>query len=167
MPRSQSHVVFVEVVSMALVRSDPFRDLDRFFQQAFGGAGERMWSMPLDAYRKEEMFLVQIDIPGIAPDSVELTVDNHVLTVKAIRHPPNMQEGVQPVIAERPWGEFTRQILLGDNLDTNNIRAEYDAGVLTISLPVAEHAKPRKIDVAVKDSATQVGATQQQSAVSS
>ena len=78
-----------------------------------------------------------------------------------------MQEGVQPVIAERPWGEFSRQILLGDNLDTSNIRAEYDAGVLTVSLPIAEHAKPRKIDVAVKDSATTVGAAPQQQAVTS
>ena len=152
---------------MTLVRSDPFRELDRFFQQAFGGTGERMWSMPLDAYRKDDMFLVQLDVPGIAPDSVELTVDNHVLTVKATRHAPTMQEGVQPVIAERPWGEFSRQILLGDNLDTSNIRAEYDAGVLTVSLPIAEHAKPRKIDVAVKDSATTVGAAPQQQAVAS
>lgn len=150
---------------MALVRSDPFREFDRLFQQAFAGSGERMWSMPLDAYRKDDMFLVQLDVPGIAPDSVELTVDNHVLTVKATRHPPTMQEGVQPVIAERPWGEFTRQILLGDNLDTNSIHAEYEAGVLTISLPVAEHAKPRKIDVSVKDSTTTVGAAQQQTAV--
>ena len=152
---------------MALVRSDPFREFDRFFQQAFAGSGERMWSMPLDAYRKDDMFLVQLDVPGIAPDSVELTVDNHVLTVKATRHAPTMQEGVQPVIAERPWGEFTRQILLGDNLDTNSIHAEYDAGVLTVSLPVAEHAKPRKSDVSVKDSATPVGTAQQQTAVAS
>ena len=152
---------------MALVRSDPFREIDRFFQQAFGGPGERTWGMPLDAYRKDDMFLVQLDVPGIAPDSVELTVDNHVLTVKATRHAPTMQEGVQPVIAERPWGEFSRQILLGDNLDTSNIRAEYDAGVLTVSLPIAEHAKPRKIDVAVKDSATTVGAASQQQAVAS
>jgi HSP20 family protein len=152
---------------MALVRSDPFREIDRFVQQALAGSGERTWSMPLDAYRKDDLFLVQLDVPGVAPDSVELTVDNHVLTVKATRHAPTMQEGVQPVIAERPWGEFSRQILLGDNLDTSNIHAEYDAGVLTISLPVAEHAKPRKIDVTVKDSATQVGSTQQQSAVTS
>jgi HSP20 family protein len=150
---------------MALVRSDPFRELDRVFQQALGGAGERVWSMPLDAYRKDEMFLVQLDVPGISPDSVELTVDNHVLTVKATRHAPTMQEGVQPVIAERPWGEFTRQILLGDNLDTEKIRAEYDAGVLTITLPVAEHAKPRRIDVSVKDKATSVPTSQQEKAV--
>jgi HSP20 family protein len=152
---------------MALVRSDPFRDFDRFFQQALAGGGERTWSMPLDAYRKDDMFLVQLDVPGIAPDSVELTVDNHVLTVKATRHAPTMHEGVQPVIAERPWGEFTRQILLGDNLDTEKINAEYDAGVLTISLPVADHAKPRKIDVTVKESATPVGTTAQQTAVGS
>lgn len=152
---------------MALVRSDPFREIDRFFQQALGGPGERNWSMPLDAYRKDDMFLLQLDVPGITPDSVELTVDNHVLTIKATRHAPTMQEGVEPVIAERPWGEFTRQVLLGDNLDTEKIRAEYEGGVLTVTLPVAEHAKPRRIDVSVKDNATTVAAAQQPEAVSS
>lgn len=150
---------------MALVRSDPFREFDRFFQQAFGGPGERVWSMPLDAYRKDDMFLLQLDVPGIAPDSVELTVDNNVLTIKATRHAQTMHEGVEPVIAERPWGEFTRQILLGDNLDTQHIRAEYDAGVLTITLPVAEHAKPRRIDVSVKEGGTTVAAARHPEAV--
>jgi HSP20 family protein len=147
-----------------IVRSDPFRDLDRFFQQAFGGtSGERTWGMPMDAYRKDGMFLLQFDVPGITADSVELTVDNNVLTVKATRHAPAMQEDVQPVIAERPWGEFTREVLLGDNLDTSHVQAEYDAGVLTVSIPVAEHAKPRRIDVTVREgSATMVGATPQQ-----
>lgn len=152
---------------MALVRSDPFREIDRFFQQALGGPGERNWSMPLDAYRKDDMFLLQLDVPGIAPDSVELTVDNHVLTIKATRHAPTMQEGVQPVIAERPWGEFTRQVLLGDNLDIEKIQAEYEGGVLTVTLPVAEHAKPRRIDVSVKDNSTTVAAPREPEAVSS
>ncbi len=145
---------------MALVRSDPFRELDRFFQQALGGTtGERTWGMPMDAYRKDDMFLLQFDVPGIAAESVELTVDNNVLTVRATRHAPVMQESVHPVIAERPWGEFTREVLLGDNLDTAHINAEYDAGVLTVSIPVAEHAKPRRIDVTVREgSATIVGA---------
>ena len=135
---------------MALVRSDPFREIDRFFQQAFGGPGERSWGMPMDAYRKDDMFLLQLDVPGIDADGVELTVDNNVLTIKATRHAPTMQEGVEPVIAERPWGEFTRQVLLGNNLDVSSIQAEYDAGVLTVSIPVAEQAKPRRIDVSVR-----------------
>jgi HSP20 family protein len=122
--------------------------------------------MPMDAYRKNGMFLLQFDVPGISADSVELTVDSNVLTVKATRHAPAMQEAVQPVIAERPWGEFTREVLLGDNLDTSQIQAEYDAGVLTVSIPVAEHAKPRRIDVTVREgSATLVGAPPQQQSV--
>lgn len=152
---------------MALVRSDPFRELDRVFQQALGMTGERRWSMPMDAYRRDDMFLLQFDVPGIAPDSVELTVDNNVLSVKVTRHAPTMQEGVQPVIAERPWGEFSRDVLLGDNLDTSRINAEYDAGVLTVSIPVAEHARPRRINVTVRDEATPVAAQRGAEAVSS
>ena len=152
---------------MAFVRSDPFREIDRFFQQAFGGPGERNWGMPMDAYRKDDMFLLQLDIPGIDADAVELTVDNNVLTVKATRHAPTMQEGVEPVIAERPWGEFSRQVLLGNNLDVSRIQADYDAGVLTVSIPVAEHAKPRRIDVSVRDSAAAVTSPRQPEAVTS
>ena len=152
---------------MALVRSDPFREIDRFFQQAFGGPGERNWGIPMDAYRKDDMFLLQLDVPGIAVDSVELTVDNNVLTIKAMRHAPTMQEGVEPVIAERPWGEFTRQVLLGSNLDVTRIRAEYDAGVLTVSIPVAEHAKPRRIDVSIREGASEIAAPRQSEALTS
>jgi HSP20 family protein len=143
------------VVSV-LVRSDPFREIDRLFQQALAGTGERAWGMPMDAYRKDGTFLLQIDVPGISADAVELSVDNNVLTVRATRHAPTMQEGVQPVLSERPFGEFTRQVLLGDNLDTSRIEAEYDAGVLTVKIPVAEHAKPRRIDVAVRDDARSI-----------
>ncbi|MDH4160175.1 MAG: Hsp20/alpha crystallin family protein [Actinomycetota bacterium] len=151
---------------MALVRSDPFRDFDRFVQQAFGGSvGERAWSMPMDAYRKDDTFLLQLDVPGISPDSVELTVDNNVLTVKATRHAPVMHDGVSPLISERPFGDFTREILLGNNLDLGQIRAEYDAGVLTVSIPVAEHAKPRRIDVSVREGAAPIPSGSQAQAV--
>ena len=152
---------------MALVRSDPFREIDRFFQQAFGGPGERAWGMPMDAYRKDDMFLLQLDVPGIAADAVDLTVDNNVLTIKATRHAPSMQDAVEPVIAERPWGEFTRQVLLGNNLDVTRIQAEYDAGVLTVSIPVAEHAKPRRIDVTVREDPATVASPRQPEAVGS
>ena len=151
---------------MALVRSDPFREIDRFFQQAFGGPGERSWGMPMDAYRKDDMFLLQLDVPGISAESVELTVDNNVLTIRASRHAPVMQEQVEPVVAERPWGEFSRQVLLGNNLDVSRIQAEYDAGVLTVSIPVAEHAKPRRIEVNVRDSSAPVASPRQPEAVS-
>lgn len=152
---------------MALVRSDPFREIDRFFQQALGGPGERTWGMPMDAYRKDDMFLLQLDIPGIDAESVELTVDNNVLTIKATRHAPTMQEGVEPVISERQWGEFTRQVLLGNNLDLSRIQADYDAGVLTVSIPVAEHAKPRRIDVTVREGSAAVAAPRQPESVTS
>jgi HSP20 family protein len=147
---------------VALVRSDPFREIDRFFQQAFGGPGERTWGMPMDAYRKDDMFLLQLDLPGIAADGVELTVDNNVLTIKATRHAPSMQEGVEPVVAERPWGEFSRQVLLGNNLDLGQIQAHYDAGVLTVSIPVAEHAKPRRIEVNVREGSASVAPPRQE-----
>jgi HSP20 family protein len=152
---------------VALVRTDPFREIDRFFQQAFGGGGERAWGMPMDAYRKDDMFLLQFDVPGIPADGVELSVDNNVLTVKATRHAPTMQEGVQPVVSERPWGEFSRQVLLGDNLDTSQVQAEYDAGVLTVTIPVAERAKPRRIDVSVREGSSRLEATSTPEAVTS
>jgi HSP20 family protein len=123
--------------------------------------------MPMDAYRKDDMFLLQLDVPGIAANAVDLTVDNNVLTIKATRHAPSMQEGVEPMIAERPWGEFTRQVLLGNNLDVSQIRAQYDAGVLTVSIPVAEHAKPRRIEVSVQEGPEAVASPRQREAVTS
>ena len=152
---------------MALVRTDPFREIDRFFQQAFAGGGERSWGMPMDAYRKDDIFLLQLDVPGIAADGIELSVDNNVLTVKATRHAPTMQEGVQPVVSERAWGEFTRQVLLGDNLDTSQVHAEYDAGVLTVTIPVAERAKPRRIDVSVREGSSRLETAPKQEVVTS
>lgn len=153
-----------------LVRSDPFREIDRLFQSAFGGSNERSWAMPMDAYRKESeqgpVFLLQLDLPGIAPDGVQLSIEDNVLTVTATRHAPTMQEGVQAVVAERPFGEFTRRVLLGDNLDTEQVQAEYDAGVLTVTIPVAERAKPRRIDVAVKGAATALAAATQEQVAS-
>ncbi len=137
---------------MALVRSDPFRDVDRLFQQLMGAqnGGRAMaapMAMPMDAYRKDDSFLIRLDLPGVAPDSIDLTVEDNVLTVKAERTPPPPTEGIEPVVCERSYGTFTRQVFLGTNLDTDHIRAEYEAGVLTLVIPVAEHAKPRRIAV--------------------
>lgn len=135
---------------MALVRSDPFRDVDRLFQQLWGGQngnGGRSMAMPMDAYRKDDSFLIRLDLPGVKADAVDLTVEDNVLTIKAERPTPPSSEGVESVIAERPFGTFTRQVFLGNNLDTENIRAEYEAGVLTLVIPVAERAKPRRIEI--------------------
>ena len=133
---------------MALVRSDPFRELDRLAQQVWGlSNGTRSLAMPMDAYRKGDSFLIQFDLPGIDAESIDLTVEDNVLTVKAERPTPPMSEGVEKLVAERVYGTFTRQVFLGDNLDTDKIEANYEQGVLTLSIPVAAHAKPRRIPI--------------------
>jgi HSP20 family protein len=137
---------------MALVRSDPFRDVDRLFQQLWaaqgaGTTGGRQMAMPMDAYRKDDSFLIRLDLPGVQADSIDLTVEENVLTIKAERPAPPKSDEVESVITERPFGTFTRQVFLGTNLDTEHIHADYEAGVLTLAIPVAEQAKPRRIEV--------------------
>ena len=136
---------------MALVRSDPFRDVDRLFQQLWSAqqSGPRAMAMPMDAYRKGDSFLLQLDLPGVAPESIELTVEENVLTISAERPAPPKSEGVESVIAERTFGTFTRQVVLGKTLDSERIEASYEGGVLTVAIPVAERAKPRRIEVSV------------------
>jgi HSP20 family protein len=134
---------------MALVRSDPFREVDRLFQQFWSTQqnGRRPMAMPMDAYRKDDSFLLQLDLPGVNPDTVDLTVEDHVLTITAERPAPPRNEGVDSVIAERAFGSFRRQVVLGKTLDSEHIQANYDAGVLTVVIPVVEKAKPRRIEV--------------------
>ena len=131
-----------------LMRTDPFRELDRFTQQLFGQTGT--WSrpavMPMDAYRDGEQFVVHFDLPGLDPSSVDLNVERNVLTVKAERI-PSYGEQVELQVAERPRGVFSRQLFLGDTLDADRIEATYDAGVLTLRIPITEKAKPRKIEI--------------------
>jgi HSP20 family protein len=110
----------------------------------------------MDAYRKEDQFLLQFDVPGVDSESIELTVDNNTLTVKAERRAPLLADGIEALVAERPHGVFTRQILLGDNLDTTKIDAQYAEGVLTLAIPVADEAKPRKIDVRHESSKAEI-----------
>jgi len=145
---------------MALLRSDPFRDVDRLVQQLWGndrnGVPVRALAMPMDAHRKGDSFLIQLDLPGIDPSSIDLTVEENVLMIKAERPAPARTEDVETVIAERPYGSFARQVFLGENLDTEHIRAEYDAGVLSLSIPVAEHAKPRRIEVTTRSDPKQL-----------
>jgi HSP20 family protein len=131
-----------------LMRTDPFRELDRLTQQLFGANGttSRPAVMPMDAYRHGEQFVVHFDLPGVDPSSIDLDVERNVLTVKAER-PPTYGEDVELQVAERPRGVFTRQLFLGDTLDADRIEAHYDAGVLTLRLPIAEKAKPRKIQI--------------------
>jgi HSP20 family protein len=131
-----------------LMRTDPFRELDRVTQQLFGtnGTPARPAVMPMDAYRQGEQFVVQFDLPGVDPSSIDLDVERNVLTVKAERT-PTYGEDVELQVAERPRGVFSRQLFLGDSLDADRIEAHYDAGVLTLRLPIAEKAKPRKIEI--------------------
>jgi HSP20 family protein len=131
-----------------LMRTDPFRELDRLTQQLFGtnGTPSRPAVMPMDAYQAGEQFIVHFDLPGVDPSSIDLDVERNVLTVKAQRAPTYGDE-VELQVAERPRGVFSRQLFLGDTLDADRIEANYDAGVLTLRLPIAEKAKPRKIEI--------------------
>lgn len=130
---------------MMLMRTDPFRDLDRWAQQVLGTAA-RPAVMPMDAWREGEVFIVEFDLPGVKHDSVNLDVERNVLTVHAER--PGLDQDREMVSAERPRGVFSRQLFLGDNLDTEQIEASYQDGVLRLTIPVAEKAKPRRITIA-------------------
>jgi HSP20 family protein len=136
---------------MALVRSDPFRDVDRLLQQMWSAhqSGPRSMAMPMDAYRKDDSFMLQLDLPGVTPESIELSVEENVLSISAERPIPLGGEGIESVIAERTFGTFTRQVVLGRTLDADRIEANYEAGVLTVIIPVAEQAKSRRIEVNV------------------
>ena len=127
-----------------LMRFDPFREIERLTQQANGPS--RPAVMAMDAYREGDQFVVQFDLPGVAGDSIELTVEKNVLTVSAERR-TRRQDNQEWVVAERPQGSFSRQLFLGEGLNPDGITASYDSGVLTVTVPVAEQAKPRKVEV--------------------
>ncbi len=139
-----------------LMRTDPFREFVRLAQQVFGSQAPGTWSrptaMPMDAYRQGDQYVVSFDLPGISPDAIDLDVERNVLTVKAERRPLELGDGVEMQVAERPLGVFSRQLFLGDTLDAERIEASYEAGVLTLRIPIAEQAKPRKIEIAGADS---------------
>jgi HSP20 family protein len=128
-----------------LMRTDPFRDFDRL-TEAVLGTRARPAVMPMDAYREDGNFVVHLDLPGVTPDSIDLTVEQNVLTVHAERKAPP-GDSAEKVVDERPYGVFSRQLFLGETLDTDRLNASYDAGVLTITIPIAEKAKPRRIEV--------------------
>jgi HSP20 family protein len=131
----------------SLMRFDPFRDFDRMTEELLSSTrGGTPRSFPMDAYRRGEEFFVHLDLPGIDPDSVELTAEHNVLTISVERR-FEVQEDDQLLVRERPQGQFTRQLLLGENLDADRVEANYENGVLTLRIPVAEKAKPRRIAV--------------------
>ena len=127
-----------------LMRTDPFRELDRLTQQVFGTAARPAF-MPMDAWRDGDTFHIEFDLPGVRADSIDLDVERNVLTVRADR--PALNGNVELIAAERPSGVFSRQLILGDNVDLDKISASYHDGVLSLEVPVAEKAKPRKIAV--------------------
>jgi HSP20 family protein len=128
-----------------LVRTDPFRELDRVATQVLGTTA-RPAVMPMDAWRDGDTFVIEFDLPAVDPDSVDLDVERNVLTVRAERLSPTGPD-VELIASERPRGVFSRQVILGDALDTDGIRASYQSGVLRLNIPVAEKAKPRKIAI--------------------
>ena len=127
------------------MRFDPFREFDRAWQQA-ARAQAQPASFPMDAYRRGDEFIVHFDLPGLDPGQIDLSVDNNVLTVRATRR-FEQQSDDEIIATERPQGEFTRQLLLGEQLDAERVSAGYDRGVLTLTIPVAEKAKPRKVEI--------------------
>jgi HSP20 family protein len=134
-----------------LMRTDPFRELDRVTQQVFG-TPSRPAAMPIDAFRKDDEFVVQFDLPGVDVSSIDLTIEKNVLTVHADRE-RSTGDATELLIAERPHGTFSRQLFLGETLDTDRIDASYANGVLTLRLPVAERAKPRRVEISSGDEA--------------
>ncbi|MCU1657970.1 MAG: hypothetical protein JWO57_2626 [Pseudonocardiales bacterium] len=128
---------------MTLMRFDPFRDLDRVAERMLSGG---LRAMPAEAFRRGDEFIVMLDVPGVAPDNVEVTIERNVVSVQATRTSPR-QEGDQVLVDERPHGQVSRQFFLGDNLDSEKLGANLDLGVLTLTIPVAEQSKPRQIKV--------------------
>ncbi|MET1039048.1 MAG: Hsp20/alpha crystallin family protein [Aeromicrobium sp.] len=127
------------------MRTDPFRDFDRL-TEAMLGTRARPAMMPMTAYRENGAFVVHLDLPGVSTDSIDLTVEQSVLTIHADRKAP-IGDSAERVIDERNYGVFSRQLFLGDTLDADQLTADYDAGVLTLRIPIAEKAKPRKVEI--------------------
>ena len=135
-----------------LMRSEPFTEVNRLAQQLFGvpqtGTWSRPTAMPADAYRNGDEFVVAFDLPGVDRDAIDIDVERNVLTVRAERRPVDLGDEAVAQLSERPLGVFSRQLFLGDALDTDHIDATYDNGVLVLRIPIAEKAKPRKVSVA-------------------
>jgi HSP20 family protein len=131
-----------------LMRTDPFREFDRWTEQVLGTARQPA-VMPMDAWREGDQFIVEFDLPGVQPESLDIDVERQVLTVRAER--PPFEQDTDMAVAERPRGVFSRQLFLAENLDTERIEASYHDGVLRLVIPVADQAKPRRIEVSRTD----------------
>ena len=127
-----------------LMRFEPYRQFDRFAEELL--SERRARQIPVDAYRRGNEFKVHLDLPGVDLGSIQLTVEQDVLSVRATRT-WTPDDGDQIQVSERIQGEFNRQLFLGESLDRDNVTATYENGVLTITIPVAEQDKPRKVEI--------------------
>jgi HSP20 family protein len=140
-----------------LMRTDPFRELDRIAQQLVGpGTWSRPSAMAMDAFREGDEYVVAFDIPGVKPEAIDIDVERNMLTVKAERRPVASSDDAQMELSERPLGVFSRQLVLADTLDTERINADYESGVLTLRIPIAERAKPRKVQIGANSSRKEI-----------
>lgn len=144
-----------------LMRFDPFREADRLAEQTFAGLRARSGLMAMDAYRRGNEVRVQIDVPGVDPDSIDLVVEKNVLSVTAERRTA-FETDDEVVVAERPAGQLSRQVFLGEGLDADRVSARYEDGVLTVTIPVAEQARPRRVAITTphRSTAVEAGATE-------
>jgi HSP20 family protein len=140
-----------------LIRFDPFREFDRLTEQLASTATRVPRGFPMDAYRRGDQFIVEFDLPGVEPSSIDLTVEQNVLSVRSERR-FEPREGDEVLVAERPHGTYSRQLFLGDTLDSENVQANYEHGVLTLTIPVAEAAKPRRVQVGGRQDAQTIEA---------
>lgn len=143
---------------MTLMRFDPFRELDRLTDQTLARATR---AMPMEAFRRGDVFFVAIDLPGISSDDIDVTVEKNVVTVNATRVPIR-QANDELVIDERPHGQMSRQLMLGDNLDASALHAAYDNGVLLLTVPVAASSKPRNVEIEVAEGRNSAAVTSSQ-----
>jgi HSP20 family protein len=138
---------------MTLMRFDPFRELDRLAEQTLSAGARAMRTMPMEALRRGDEFVIQLDLPGVLREDIDLTVERNVVSVRA-RREPSRQEGDEVIIDERFYGEFARQLFLGDNLDPDGLSADTRDGVLTLTIPVREESKPRKVQLGSADTSS-------------
>ena len=144
---------------MTLMRFDPFRELDRVADQMLSGARTAR-ILPMEAFRRGEEFFVLLDVPGVELDDINLTLERNVVSVRAERKPVR-QEGDEVLVDERPMGTFTRQLFLGDNLDSAAMTASLGHGVLILTIPVAEESKPRRVQIEASSPGRQSISTEQ------
>jgi HSP20 family protein len=138
---------------MTLMRFDPFRELDRLAEQTLSAGARAMRTMPMEALRRGDEFVIHLDLPGVLRDDIDLTVERNVVSVRA-RREPSRREGDEVIIDERFYGEFARQLFLGDNLDPDGLSADTRDGVLTLTIPVREESKPRKVQLGSADTSS-------------